>query len=80
MLIRPTSLLLQEGHGIITPLRGHQTDLTCAAQMVYREKHLVPREAGAATHHLFEGAHRNSSHQIDHLIFWVDLLCHVVTF
>ena len=80
MLIWPTSLLGQESHGITTPLRGHQPDLACPAQMVNREKDLVPREVGAAPHQIFEVARRYSPHYVDHLIFRGDLLRHVPPF
>ena len=77
MLIRSTSLPVQESQGITTPLRGHQPDLARSAQMVNREKDLVPREVGAATHHLFKIAPRYRPHHVDHLIFHGDLLRHV---
>jgi hypothetical protein len=80
MLIWMTSLLAQESQRITTLLRGHQPDPACSAQMVNREKDLVPREVEAATHHLFEVAHRCRPYYVDHLIFRVDLLRHVPPF
>ena len=77
MLIRPTALLVQESQGISSPLRGHQPDMARPAQMVNREKDLVPREVGAATHHLFEVARGAVNHDVDHLIFCCCMLCHV---
>lgn len=45
--------------------------------MVNHEKALVPREIGAATHDVFEGARVCVKHAVDHLIFCGDLLRHV---
>ena len=80
MFIWTTSLLAQKSQGITTLLRGHQPDPACSAQMVNREKDLVPREVKAATHHLFEVAHRCRPYDVDHLIFRGELLRHVPPF
>jgi hypothetical protein len=80
MLIWTTSLLAQESQGITTLLRGHQSDPARSAQMVNREKDLVPREVEAATHHLFQVAPRCRPYDVDYLIFRADLLRHVPPF
>ena len=80
MLIWPTSLLGQESHGITTPLRGHQPDLACPAQMVNHGKYLVPREVGALARDVFEVAHGCVKYDVDHLIFRGDLLRHMPPF
>jgi hypothetical protein len=80
MLISPTSLPVQESHGITAPLRGHEPDLPRSAQMVNHEKDLVPREVGAAPRDVFEVAHTCVKHDVDHLIFRGDLLRHVPPF
>ena len=80
MVIWTTSLLAQESQGITTPLRGHQPDPARSAQMVDREKDLVPREVEAATHHLFQVAPRCRPYYVDHLILRTALLRHVPPF
>jgi len=77
MLIWPTSLLVQESQGITTSLRGHEPDLARSAQMVNREKDLVPGEVGTTTHHIFEVARMCLKHHVDHLISRGDLSSHV---
>ena len=68
---------MQEGHGIRASATGHEHDLAASAQTVDGEKHLVPREVGAATRDVFEIAGRGSVQDVDHLIFCGDLLRHV---
>ena len=46
--------------------------------MVNYEKDLVPREVGAETCDVFEGARACVKHDVDYLIFCSDLLCHVL--
>ena len=76
----PTSLLVQESQGITAPLRGYESELARSAQMVNREKDLVPCEVGAAPHQVFDVARRYRPHYVDHLIFRGDLLRHVPPF
>ena len=80
MLIWPTSLLLQESHGITTPLCGYKSHLARSAQMVNGKEDLVPRELGAAACQVFEVAGMGPMHNVDHLIFRGRLLCHVPPF
>ena len=68
---------MQEREGITAPFREPEPDLPRSAQMVNHEKDLVPREVGAATRDIFEGARVCAKQDVDHLVFCGDLLRHV---
>ena len=72
----PISLLVREGHNISAAAPGHEHDLAASAQAVDGEKHLVPRQIGALTRHLFEVAAMDSVHEVDDEIFYGRILCH----
>lgn len=80
MLIWPTSLPVRESQRITALHRGHELDLPRSAQMVNREKDLVPREVRAATRHVFEVACLYMNQHVDHLSFRGDLWRHVPPF
>lgn len=69
MLIWPPSLSTQERHDITTPLCGDKCHFPGAAQMVHRQKHLVPCKIGTAACQIFEVAGLVPIHDIDDLIF-----------
>ena len=71
---------MREGHSISAPAPGHEHELAVSAQVVDGEKHLVPRKVGALPRDLFEVAGMSFVHDVDHLIFHGDLLCHVPPF
>ena len=80
MLSWPASLLVQECQGITAPLCWREPHLPRSAQMVNREKDLVPREVGAAKRQIFEVARRYRPHHVDNLILRRHLLRHVPPF
>ena len=68
---------MQKRKGITALFREPEPDLPRSAQMVNHEKDLVPREVGATTCDIFEGARACAKQDFDHLFFCGDLLRHV---
>ena len=68
---------MRESHRIHAPASGHEPDLAASAQPVDGEKYLVPRQTGALTYDLFEVTDMDSAHDVDYLIFYGRVLCHV---
>ena len=73
---RTTFPPVRRGHEIRTSALGHESDLAASAQMVDREKHLVPREMRTLTYDVFEIAGLSPVHNVDYLIFHDRMLCH----
>jgi hypothetical protein len=67
---------VRESHRIHAPASRHEPNLAASAQSVDGEKYLVPRQTGTLTYDLFEVTDMNSAHDVNHLIFYGQMLCH----
>jgi hypothetical protein len=67
---------LPEDHGVQAPASSDEYEFAPSAQAVDGEKHLVPRQIGAAPRDVFKVAGPGSVHEVKHLIFHGRMVCH----
>jgi hypothetical protein len=68
---------LPEDHGVQAPASSDEYEFAPSAQAVDGEKHLVPRQIGAAPRDVFKVAGPGSVHEVKHLIFHGRMVCMV---